>query len=93
MLSLASLPEEKISPRDFCRAWFGIANLSVEMILDFETETDYRAKCVKLLAKVTGADERTVYGWGRNLNFEKIPEHYKITLAYALKLATSQKAA
>ncbi|MCC5619430.1 hypothetical protein LC605_31095 [Nostoc sp. CHAB 5836] len=76
---------EVLQPREFCRIFFGISHLSTEDIVEYESESGYRKKCVKLLAKVTGRGERTVRSWGAGIKFEKMPECYKLTLAYALK--------
>lgn len=76
---------EAQEPREFCRICFGISHLNVEDIVEYESESGYRKKCVKLLAKVTGRGERTVRSWGAGIKFEEMPECYKLTLAYALK--------
>ncbi len=84
MVNLKNLPSS-MAPRDFCRICFGIDRLPPEEIAEFETESGYRKRCVKLLARVIGVTERAVRTWGKGLNFEKMPECHKKTLAYALK--------
>ncbi|GAX46324.1 hypothetical protein NIES4075_73450 [Tolypothrix sp. NIES-4075] len=63
--------------------------LPPDEIAELETESGYRKRCVKLLAKVIGLTERAVRTWGKGLNFEKMPECHKKTLAYALAAVKS----
>ncbi|MDF5730485.1 MAG: hypothetical protein PUP92_21290 [Rhizonema sp. PD38] len=97
MFSVKLLPRQGVTPREFCRIWFGLADLPSEEIWESETETGYRAGCVKTLAIVTGLKERTVRKWGTTLEFERMPECYRLTLAYALactaKSSEAKKAA
>lgn len=72
-----------IEAREFCRIAFGYNELPLEEIVEYETESGYRKKCVKLLAKVTGREERTVRSWGAGIKFDLMPECYKLTLGYA----------
>ncbi|MBP5973585.1 hypothetical protein HW132_12765 [Brasilonema sp. CT11] len=88
---MKNLPTTGITPREFCRIWFGIATLSPDEIADRETETCHRKNCVKLLARTLGLAERTVRGWGKGLNFELMPKYYQLTLAYALQAAQVEK--
>lgn len=83
MVNVKNLPNG-IVPRKFCRICFGINELPLEEIAELETESGYRKSCVKLLARVIGVTERAVRTWGKGLNFEKMPECHKKTMAYAL---------
>ena len=87
MLKLRYLPKTGIAPREFCRICFDIASLSPIDIADYETESDYRQKCIRLLAETLGLQECTIRAWGRDLNFQKMPDYHKLTLAYALQAA------
>jgi len=82
-LNVKDLPKP-LTPRQFCQAYFGLEGLPPEEMAEAETESGYRKKCVKLLAKVLNMTERSVRYWGPGLNFEKMPEHYKASLGYAL---------
>ncbi|SRR5579883_797836 len=90
MVRLQSLPKTGVTPREFCRICFDIAHLSQEEIAEYETESGYRKKCIKLLAKVLGVAECSVRRWGSGLNFADIPEYHKLSLAYALQAADMQ---
>ncbi|MBW4628254.1 MAG: hypothetical protein KME49_22760 [Brasilonema octagenarum HA4186-MV1] len=85
------LPRIGACPRQFCRQWFGISSLPVDEIAECETESDYRRKCVKLLARVLGLKERTIRGWGSGLNFEKMPQCHRLALAYALQATEGEQ--
>ena len=94
MLKLRDLPPP-VKPREFCRIWFGLQNLSPSEIDACETETGYRAKCIDIIARVLGLSVRAVRSWGRGLEFENMPASYEKSLGYALKNALngSKKAA
>jgi hypothetical protein len=84
-----NLSVTEIEPRQFCRKWFGIDNLPPDEIAECETETGYRKRCVKLISKILGLQERTVRGWG-NLNFPRMPYCHKLALSYALQAMQAQ---
>jgi hypothetical protein len=67
---------QQMKAREFCRRWFGAT-------LEDEQERGYREKCVVLLSKVLHIRENTIQRWGKGLDFEKMPEPYEVTLAYA----------
>ncbi|MBD2153102.1 hypothetical protein [Leptolyngbya sp. FACHB-16] len=61
---------------EFCRNWF-------KATPEQESSRGYRQQCVTLLAKVLGVKENTIQRWGSGVDFEKMPEEYEVTLAYA----------
>lgn len=66
-----------MEPREFCRRWY-------EADEEMEATRGYRARCVELLARVTGVNEETVNSkWGSGVDFPNMPAYYKKTLAYA----------
>jgi len=89
MLNFKYLPKE-IEPRQFCRIWFGLDKLSAKELDQCETETGYRANCVKVLSRVLKVSPRAVRNWGEGLEFERIPQHYKQSLGYALDAAKNR---
>lgn len=90
MLTLKFLPQQ-VEARQFCRIWFGIADMSLDFIADYETQQGYRKECVALLSTITGLSIRTVRSWGAGIRFQRMPACYRLTLAYALKAAEIEK--
>lgn len=69
-----------VQPREFCQKWFNATERDEQL-------RGYRAKCVKLLSQVVGIESHTISSkWGSGLDFEKMPEQYQKTLAYANSL-------
>ncbi len=79
---LKSLPKERLEPRQFLRHCFGIAELSPPELLEEETDSQYRKKCITVLCAVLGVQRPTVRKWGSDLNFDGIPNYCKVSLAY-----------
>ncbi|RCJ28387.1 hypothetical protein A6770_23965 [Nostoc minutum NIES-26] len=79
---LKSLPKERLEPRQFLRHCFGIAELSSGELLEEETDSQYRKKCITVLCAILGVQRPTVRKWGSDLNFDGIPNYCKFTLAY-----------
>jgi len=75
-LSVYEVLSLRMKAREFCQRWFK----STE---EDEQARGYREKCVNLLAKVLRVKENTIQRWGSGLDFEKMPEQYEVTLAYA----------
>ncbi len=66
-----------VKPREFCRLWFGADEA-------MENTRGYRAECVRLLSRVLGVRPETINSkWGEGIDFEKMPDQYEKTLAYA----------
>jgi hypothetical protein len=66
-----------VKPREFCRLWFDADE-------EMENTWGYRAECVRLLSRVLGVRPETISSkWGEGIEFEKMPEQYEKTLAYA----------
>ncbi|BAY63633.1 hypothetical protein NIES22_37210 [Calothrix brevissima NIES-22] len=76
------LPKQGLEPREFLRYCFGIAELSPPELLEEETDSQYRKKCITVLCAVLGVQRPTVRKWGSDLNFDGIPNYCKISLAY-----------
>lgn len=66
----------RMKAREFCQRWY-------KSTADEELTRGYREKCVTLLARVLRLRENTIQRWGSGLDFEKMPEQYEVTLAYA----------
>lgn len=66
----------RMKAREFCQRWF-------KSTPEDEQERGYREKCVNLLARVLRLKENTIQRWGSGIDFEKMPENYEVTLAYA----------
>lgn len=81
LTNLESLATAKtVQPRQFCRKWFNATE-------EDEQVYGYRAKCVKLLSQIIGVEPHTISSkWGAGIDFEKMPEQYQRTLAYANSL-------
>lgn len=79
---LQSLPKEGLEPRQFLRYCFGLASLSPPELLEEETDSQYRKKCITVLCAVLGVQRPTVRKWGSDLNFDGIPNYCKVSLAY-----------
>ncbi|MCC5599749.1 hypothetical protein [Nostoc favosum] len=77
-----NLPKEGLEPRQFLRYCFGIAELSPGELLEEETDSQYRKKCITVLCAVLGVQRPTVRKWGSDLNFDGIPNYSKVSLAY-----------
>ncbi|KOP24275.1 hypothetical protein AMR41_21310 [Hapalosiphon sp. MRB220] len=80
--TLKILPTQGLEPRQFLRYCFGIAELSPPELLEEETDSQYRKKCITVLCAVLGVQRPTVRKWGSDLNFDGIPNYCKISLAY-----------
>lgn len=48
------------------------------------TSTNFRGNCLKLLSETLAVSERTIYEWGRDIEFGNMPKYHEHTLAYAL---------
>lgn len=79
---LKSIPREGLEPRQFLRYCFGITELSPKELLEEETDSQYRKKCITVLCGVLGVQRQTVRKWGGDLNFEGMPNYCKVALAY-----------
>jgi len=66
---------------EFCERCFGLDKLPEADQEDAKNVRGYRAKCVRLLARVLGKPENTVDKWGGR--FENMPSDYQQTLSYA----------
>lgn len=52
-----------------------------------ERARGYRAECVRLLSRILGVKPETINSkWGEGIEFERMPEQYEKTLAYANSL-------
>ena len=80
--TLKILPTQGLEPRLFLRYCFGIAELSPPELLEEETDSQYRKKCITVLCAVLGVQRPTVRKWGSDLNFDGIPNYCKVSLAY-----------
>jgi hypothetical protein len=80
--TLKMLPNQGLEPRQFLRYCFGIADLSPEELLEEETDSQYRKKCITVLCAIFDVQRPTVRKWGSDLNFEGMPNYCKIALAY-----------
>ncbi|MGH2413574.1 MAG: hypothetical protein ACRDEA_07770 [Microcystaceae cyanobacterium] len=69
------LPE--LTPREFCRKMHGLADFPEIEILRAEMEPDYRRCCIELLGKVLRVKPSSVFTWGSNLDFPKMPARHK----------------
>ena len=76
ILSPYEVLSQQMKAREFCQRWF-------KATAEDEQERGYREKCVVLLSKVLRARENTIQRWGSGLDFERMPEQYEVTLAYA----------
>ncbi len=79
---LELLPYQGLEPRQFLRHCFGIADLSAELLLEEETDSQYRKNCITALSCIFDVERATVRSWGTDLNFERMPNYCKICLAY-----------
>lgn len=76
-----------VKAREFCRLWF---NADAQM----EATRGYRAECVRLLSRILAVQTETISSkWGSGIDFEKMPEQYERTLAYANSLRSILDAA
>jgi hypothetical protein len=75
-LSPYQVLSQMMLPREFCQRWF-------RSTPEDEQQRGYREKCVALLSKVLRIRENTIQRWGGGIDFERMPEHYQVTLAYA----------
>jgi hypothetical protein len=80
--TLKILSTQGLEPRQFLRHCFGIAELSPPELLEEETDSQYRKKCITVLCAVLGVQRPTVRKWGSDLNFDGIPNYCKVSLAY-----------
>ncbi|BAY80312.1 hypothetical protein NIES25_68000 (plasmid) [Nostoc linckia NIES-25] len=80
--TLKILPTQGLEPRLLLRYCFGIAELSPPELLEEETDSQYRKKCITVLCAVLGVQRATVRKWGSDLNFDGIPNYCKVSLAY-----------
>jgi hypothetical protein len=90
--TLKILPTQGLEPRQFLRYCFGITELSPPELLEEETDSQYRKKCITVLCAVLGVQRPTVRKWGSDLNFGGIPNYCKVSLAYihAAEIAPNQ---
>lgn len=58
--SLKILPTKGLEPRQFLRHCFGIASLGAESLLEEETDSQYRKKCITVLSHVFNIEKATV---------------------------------
>lgn len=79
---LKSLPKEGLEPRQFLRHCFGIAELTPSELLEEETDSQYRKKCITVFCTIFNIQRATVRKWGSDLNFEGMPKYLRIALAY-----------
>ncbi|PAX45805.1 hypothetical protein [Brunnivagina elsteri] len=79
---LKYLPDRELEPRQFLRHCFGIAELTPAELLEEETDSQYRKKCITILCAIFDIQRATVRKWGSDLNFEGMPNYCKIALAY-----------
>lgn len=79
---LKILPNQGLEPRQFLRYCFGIAELGAESLLEEETDSQYRKKCISVLSCIFNIERATVRKWGTDLNFDGMPNYCKIALAY-----------
>ncbi len=79
---LKDLPKRGLEPRQFLRHCFGIAELGALCLLEEETDSQYRKKCISVLSCIFNIERATVRNWGSDLNFEGMPNYCKIGLAY-----------
>ncbi|BAZ40523.1 hypothetical protein NIES4101_64840 [Calothrix sp. NIES-4101] len=79
---LKHLPNQGLEPRQFLRHCFGIADLTPAELLEEETDSQYRKKCITVLCAIFDIQRATVRKWGSDLNFDGMPNYCKITLAY-----------
>ena len=79
---LKILPTQGLEPRQFLRHCFGIAEFSTELLLEEETDSQYRKKCIAVLSCIFNVERATVRNWGTDLNFDGMPNYCKICLAY-----------
>jgi hypothetical protein len=75
---LKHLPSEGLEPRQFLRHCFGIADLTPAELLEEETDSQYRKKCITVLCAIFDIQRATVRKWGSDLNFEGMPNYCKI---------------
>ncbi|MCW5318645.1 hypothetical protein GTQ43_34695 [Nostoc sp. KVJ3] len=89
---LEVLPKQGLEPRQFLRHCFDIAELTPRELLEEETDSQYRKKCITVLCAVLGVQRPTVRKWGSDLNFDGIPNYCKFALAYihAAEIAPKQ---
>ncbi|NJR19987.1 MAG: hypothetical protein HC785_32915 [Calothrix sp. CSU_2_0] len=85
---LKHLPTEGLEPRQFLRHCFGIAELTPAELLEEETDSQYRKKCITLLCAIFDIQRATVRKWGSDLNFDGMPNYCKISLAYIYTIGT-----
>lgn len=95
--------EHTISPRSFCRRWFGLESVdrnsrprfTEQQILILESEHGYREKCINLIATLLKIEPNTVHRWGKGVEFDKIPVNqqrkYEVYLGYvdSLRIITT----
>jgi hypothetical protein len=79
---LKSLPQQGLEPRQFLRHCFGIAELTASELLEEETDSQYRKKCITVFCTIFNIQRATVRKWGSDLNFEGMPKYCRISLAY-----------
>ena len=79
---LKSLPKQGLELRQFLRHCFGIAELTPSELLEEETDSQYRKKCITVFCAIFDIQRATVRKWGSDLNFEGMPKYCRIALAY-----------
>jgi hypothetical protein len=86
--ALKHLPTQGLEPRQFLRHCFGIAELTPAELLEEETDSQYRKKCITIFCAIFDIQRATVRKWGSDLNFEGMPNYCKIALAYIHTVGT-----
>ncbi|WP_414622794.1 hypothetical protein [Calothrix sp. CCY 0018] len=86
---LKKLPKKGLEPRQFLRHCFGIAELTPSELLEEETDSQYRKKCITVLCAIFDIQRATVRKWGSDLNFEGMPKYCRVALAYIYAAQTA----
>ncbi len=63
--TLKILPTQGLEPRQFLRHCFDIAELTPRELLEEETDSQYRKKCITVLCAVLGVQRPTVRKGGK----------------------------
>lgn len=81
-LPINNLPSKKVAPRDFLRDLLIGHNLQETEYLRTEMERGYKTQCALVLSCLLSVSTSTIRcGWG-TLDFETMPEYYKLVLGY-----------
>lgn len=73
---------ELITPRQFCRAYFGLDGLPEEQIQEEEKSHGYKTKCSIALARVLGMSASTLRNirYGKGIEFEGLTDQSRLVL-------------